>query len=146
MDNAQTPLSQPAQPAGQMPASPQPAANQTSQSAGTNNPPKGSKMPLIIFVVIIILIIAAGVGYVSTQKKSTTSTDMANSNNILSNITPTITAAMMPPSPTPSPINDTSEAGIQKKMDNIDTSLNNASTDIQGVDQGLNDQSVNLSE
>ncbi|MBU3979485.1 hypothetical protein KJ980_07975 [Patescibacteria group bacterium] len=101
------------------------------------------KKPLILILALIALIVFATIVYLM---KSSSSPDIKNTSNIPAptakqNITPTVTIENNTLLPT-----GTSAAQLDQDIQNIDTELGTLESNLENVDQGLNDQSLDLTE
>lgn len=100
-------------------------------------PKKGSKMKMII-TLVIILVILGGLGFFGYSYFKTAKTYNAGVYNY-----PTA----VPTTPTPTDVvnpNDTTDSAIDSDNKVVDQGLNNLNSDINGVDQSLNDKQTNL--
>lgn len=100
-------------------------------------PKKGPKMKMII-ALVIVLVILGGLGFFGYSYFKTAKTYNAGVYNY-----PTA----VPASPTPTDVvnpNDTTDSAIDSDNKVIDQGLNNLNSDINGVDQSLNDKQTNL--
>lgn len=129
--------SQPSQPVPVVQATPQ------EQSAPIKPPKPGSSKPLIIVLGVVVLFMIIGlVFYLITVNNNN---KISESKNILTDISPTVTKAITQ-SNNGAPSLSSVDIELQQDMQDIDTSLGKTTTELQNVDDGLNDQSVNLTE
>lgn len=98
-----------------------------------------NKMFIVIAVLIIIAVITGGVFAYNAYKTAKVNTQEAiNSNSPNKNINNAKQGVVN------STITDTSDTQIDKDLQSIDQSLNNTDANAAAVDQGLNDQQINL--
>lgn len=87
-----------------------------------------------------MLILAAGGFYFYSQKKNTGGAE--NGTGLISNIINQVT------SKTPEPVinpGDTSNAALDKDLQNVDSQMNSLNSDVKDSSDSLNDQQVDLS-
>lgn len=111
------------------------------------DPPSQSKSFIIVLGLIVVVIIFGAVVYLLKSSP----TPPADKPSVI----PTISSGNLSPSVKPSGTQTnvgpllpagTNDAQLQQDMQNIDTTIGSASSDLGNVDQGLNDKSVNLTE
>jgi len=115
------------------------AQQQVPQEQNVSN--KGiNKVYLLAGLVLVVLLLAGGVfAYTTFLSPKTTSPDNAGLNNYYNNNQKQVQKELQN-----SAITDTSDTQINKDLDTIDSNLNNLDSDTAAVDQGFNDQAVNL--
>jgi hypothetical protein len=130
----QTPQSQPVNPVlQQAPVQPQPQVQPTPQPASG-----GGKKWLKIVLLLLVLVILAVAGFFGYSYFNASKTYNAGVYNY-----PT----SAPTTPTPTEVvnpKDTTDSAIDSDNKVVDQELNNLNTDINGVDQSLNDKQTNL--
>lgn len=132
MVNEQQPVQSPPQQI--QPVSPVQPVQPAPQGKGIN------KLFIVIAVLIIIAVITGGVFAYNSYKTSKTNLQgAANVNNPNKNVNNPAKQGVVN-----STITDTSDAQIDKDLQSIDQSLNNTDANAAAVDQGLNDQQINL--
>lgn len=146
-NNAQQPPQQTPAPA-QVPPQGQSAQTPPTQPPAPPSSASPKKFPIVpvtaIFIISIIVIMLIIIFFMKEPSKPAV-------NQIL---VPTGITKNMPPTSIPTPIQSNtdslpagnSDTQLQQDVQNIDSTISTASSDLDSVDQGLNDQPVNLTE
>lgn len=138
---AQQPVQTPVQPMVQQPPTPPAQVPPSSPQTAAPSSPKSQK-GLLIAAVLIILVIISGIGFYLMQRGSSTYIKSS------SNIQPTANQTIAPTKTTDNsalPAGN-SDSQLEKDAQTVNTQLDTATNDLGSVDQGLNDQPVNLSQ
>lgn len=132
----QNPIIQPVPPVSQIPQAP--SIPPTPSTPPTTVMP-APKKPLILIIALIALIVLAAIIY---TMKGSSSPDIKN--KPITPPSPVITQEALPTDtllPT-----GTGETQLDQDIQNIDATIGTAESDLTNIEQGLNDQSVDLTE
>jgi hypothetical protein len=145
--NSQTPLTNP-QPVNPIVSAPQPQVpsqpqvqTQTSFQAKPTSTGGKKWLKLLLILVVVLVIISVG-GYFAYNFMNVSKSNNATVYNQPTNINTKPTATLTP-QPEINP-NDTSNQSLDKDSTVINQNLDNASSDLNGVDQSFSDKATNL--